>query len=123
MYELSVKASFSAAHRVVGHLGGCANLHGHNWEVEVILRGTKLDKTGFLVDFKDVKTAVREIMEALDHADLNALPPFMKTNPTSENLAAHIYREAGRRLNGRRYRVQGVRVAESPGTSVLYQED
>ncbi len=123
MYELSVKVSFSAAHRVVGHLGGCANLHGHNWEVEVVLRGRELDETGFVVDFKDVKKAMREIMDELDHADLNALAPFVKKNPTSENLAFYIFQEAARRLNSPRYRVQGVRVAESLGTSVLYQED
>jgi 6-pyruvoyltetrahydropterin/6-carboxytetrahydropterin synthase len=123
MYELSVKASFSAAHRVVGHLGGCANLHGHNWEVEVLLRGTELDETGFLVDFKDVKKALREIMESMDHADLNTLEAFRIANPTSENLAAHLFREASSRLNGTRYRVSGVRVAESPGTSCLYREE
>lgn len=123
MYELSVKATFSAAHRVRGHLGGCANLHGHNWEVEVILRGRELNETGFLVDFKDVKTVVREIMEKLDHADLNALETFRIVNPTSENLAAFIYRETAARLNCPRYRVHGVRVAESAGTSILYQED
>lgn len=122
MYELSVKASFSAAHRIKGHRGGCANLHGHNWDVEVLIRGDKLDKTGFVVDFKVVKKAMREIMDGLDHADLNALPPFRKSNPTSEHLAAHIFRKAAARLDCPRYRVSGVRVAESPGTSVLYRE-
>ncbi|MFO7535663.1 MAG: 6-carboxytetrahydropterin synthase QueD [Kiritimatiellia bacterium] len=122
MYELSVKATFSAAHRVRGHLGGCANLHGHNWDVEVILRGAELEETGFLVDFKDVKAAVREIMEKLDHADLNALESFRVVNPTSENLAAFIFRETAGRLNCARYRVYGVRVAESAGTCVLYTE-
>jgi 6-pyruvoyltetrahydropterin/6-carboxytetrahydropterin synthase len=122
MFELSVKTMFSAAHRVVGHLGGCANLHGHNWEVEVILQGRELNETGFLVDFKDVKKALKEIMDDLDHADLNALHPFLKENPTSENLAVHIFKEAARRLNNTRCQVHGVRVAESPGTSVLYRE-
>ena len=123
MYELSVKASFSAAHRIVGHLGGCANLHGHNWEVEVILRGRKLDGTGFLVDFKDVKTTVREVVDKFDHSDLNELKPFRKNNPTSEHLAAYLFKEIALRLNGPRYRVHGVRVAESPGTSILYLEE
>jgi 6-pyruvoyltetrahydropterin/6-carboxytetrahydropterin synthase len=123
MYELSVKTSFSAAHRVVGHQGGCANLHGHNWEVEVLLSGKGLNETGFLIDFKDVKTALREIIDPLDHADLNMLEPFRTVNPTSENLAAHLFREASRRLNGAGIRISGVRVAESAGTSCLYRED
>ncbi len=121
MYELSVKASFSAAHRVRGHRGGCANLHGHNWEVELLVTGDTLDKTGFVLDFQDVKTALRGIMDELDHRDLNALKPFVKKNPTSENLAAHVFREAARRLNSPGRRVSGVRVSESPGASVLYR--
>ena len=122
LYELSVKASFSAAHRVRGHRGGCANLHGHNWEVELLVTGAALDKTGFVLDFKDVKAALRGIMDTLDHRDLNALKPFRKTNPTSENLAAHIFREAARRLDGPGHRISGVRVSESPGASVLVRE-
>jgi len=73
-----------------------------------------------LVDFQVVKQAVREAMEALDHADLNALPAFQQANPTSENLAAFLYGELRRRLDHPRYRVWGVRVSESPGSSVLY---
>jgi 6-pyruvoyltetrahydropterin/6-carboxytetrahydropterin synthase len=122
MYELSVKASFSAAHRVVGHQGGCDKLHGHNWDVELLLSGNDLDDMGFLVDFKEVKKALRELLDPLDHADLNKVQPFNTVNPTSENLAAYLFREAARRLNGSRCRVSGVRVAESPGTSCLYRE-
>jgi 6-pyruvoyltetrahydropterin/6-carboxytetrahydropterin synthase len=122
MYELSVKGSFSAAHRVVGHRGGCDNLHGHNWDVELLLGGDELDDLGFLVDFKEVKRSLREILDPLDHADLNTVPPFDALNPTSENMAAHLFREASRLLNGPRMRVTGVRVAESAGTSCLYRK-
>jgi 6-pyruvoyltetrahydropterin/6-carboxytetrahydropterin synthase len=121
MYELSVKASFSAAHRVVGHQGGCDQLHGHNWDVELLLAGDTLDAMGFLVDFKEVKKALREILDPLDHADLNKVKPFDSVNPTSEHLAAYLFHECSRRLNGDRCRVSGVRVAESPGTSCLYR--
>jgi len=122
MVELSVRASFSAAHHLRGHAGGCANLHGHNWEVEVLIRGETLDEMGMLVDFQVVKQAVREAMAALDHADLNAHPAFRQRNPTSENLAGYLYGELRRRLDHPRYRVWGVRVSESPGSSVLYWE-
>jgi len=123
MFEVSVRGSFSAAHRLHGHAGGCANPHGHNWEVEVLLRGETLDALGLLVDFQVVKQAVREALAALDHADLNALDLFQNANPTSENLARFLYEDLQRRLNHPRYRVWGVRVSESPGTSVLYRED
>lgn len=123
MFEVTVKTSFSAAHRVRGHQGACANLHGHNWDVEVALCGEALDETGFLLDFGDVKAAVRDVAAALDHADLNALEPFGRVNPTSENLAQYLFRALAARLDSARCRVSSVRVSESAGTSAAYRED
>ncbi len=122
MLELSVRASFSAAHRLKGHAGGCANVHGHNWDVEVLIRGETLDAMGMLVDFHVVKGAVREALAELDHADLNGVPAFQQANPTSENLARYLHGELRRRLQDSRFCVWGVRVSETPGTSVLYWE-
>ena len=52
MYTLKVEGAFEAAHRVVNYPGKCDRLHGHNWKVEAVVRGTKLDELGMLVDFK-----------------------------------------------------------------------
>ena len=120
MYELSVNAHFSAAHRLAGYAGPCANPHGHNWEVEIFVRGVKLNAIGILVDFREVKNAVREVMKDLDHSDLNALPPFSRKNPTSENIARYLHKALAARLNCRAYRVHRVRVCETPGTSASY---
>ena len=51
MYEVSIVTQFSAAHHLPGYPGACASPHGHNWEVEVFVRGPKLDRTGILADF------------------------------------------------------------------------
>jgi 6-pyruvoyltetrahydropterin/6-carboxytetrahydropterin synthase len=123
MFELSVKTHFSAAHRLVGYDGVCANPHGHNWEVEVFLRGTKLDAVGMLRDFKAIKGAIREAMQDLDHADLNLLPAFVRENPTSENIARHLFGALGQRLNTDHCRVSKVTVCETPGTSASYLDD
>lgn len=123
MFDVSVRASFSAAHRVRGHKGACANLHGHNWDVEVSLRGETLDSTGFLIDFADVKKTVRDLAGMLDHSDLNELQPFGEQNPTSENLARFLFRELSSRLNTPRHRVWCVRVSESPGSTASYWEE
>jgi 6-pyruvoyltetrahydropterin/6-carboxytetrahydropterin synthase len=123
MFELSVTTHFSAAHRLVGYAGQCAQPHGHNWEVAIFLRGEALDDIGMMVDFRDVKQAVREIMEELDHGDLNALPAFAQSNPTSENLARYVYEKISRALNCSRYRIHRVKVCETPGTSASYWED
>jgi len=120
MFEISVRSHFSAAHRLIGHEGACAHLHGHNWEVEVFVAGGELDGIGVLVDFRNVKTALQEALAALDHRDLNALPELGAGNPTSENLARHLYQALAGRLDGPGCRVARVRVSETPGTSASY---
>ncbi|MEI6157091.1 MAG: 6-carboxytetrahydropterin synthase, partial [Atribacterota bacterium] len=69
----------------------CANLHGHNWDVEIFVRGSRLNALGMLVDFRDIKAAIREVMKEIDHTDLNQLPAFLRENPTSENLARYLF--------------------------------
>ncbi len=93
MYRVKVIKDFSSAHNLRGYEGNCENLHGHNWKVEAVLRGDKLDKVGMLVDFRVLKKALKDIMDDLDHRYLNDHPAFKTVNPTSENLAAYIYRE------------------------------
>ncbi len=122
MFELSVKSQFSAAHCLKGYDGACANLHGHNWEVEVFLRGRRLDAVGLLIDFKQVKAEVQAALAPLDHAELTRLPMFARYNPSSEHLARYLHTVLSRRLNSRRVRVHRVRVSESPGTSATYWE-
>jgi len=122
MFEISVKAHFSGAHFLAGYPGVCANLHGHNWEVEVFLRGRKTDAVGMLADFRQVKTAIHAVVDPLDHRELNALAMFARQNPSSENLARYLFRALSKRLNSRRFKIQRVLVSESPGTSATYWE-
>ena len=122
MFEISVKTHFSGAHFLAGYPGVCANLHGHNWEVEVFLRGRKTDSVGMLVDFRQVKTTIREVVAPLDHKELNALAMFAHQNPSSENLARYLFGALSRQLNNRRVKVHRVWVSESPGTSAAYWE-
>ncbi len=120
MYEVSIKAHFSAAHRLAGYAGPCANLHGHNWEVEVFIRGTKLDKMGMLIDFRVVKEAVAGILAGLDHSDLNAVQAFRGRNPTSENIARYLFDRLAAKLDSKTRAVYAVSVQESPGSTVTY---
>lgn len=122
MYEVSIKTHFSAAHRLVGYKGACEHLHGHNWDVEVFIRGSRLNATGLLVDFHDVKDAVRDALEGLDHGDLNAIAGFKGANPSSENIAAYIHGRLKKRFGKKDLRVHSVRVWETPGNAVRYWE-
>ena len=120
MFELSVKTHFSAAHHLRGYAGACANPHGHNWEIEVFVRGEGLDRTGFLVDFRELKARLRSVLGELDHRDLNALPVFLRRNPTSENLAHYLFDSLAERFDAPRCRVHRVTVCETPGTAASY---
>ena len=91
MFEIKVIGDFSSAHNLRGYLGRCEELHVHNWKVEVVLFGKRLDKTGMLIDFKKVKATINEILDRLDHKYLNDISYFRKVNPTSENIAKYIY--------------------------------
>lgn len=93
MYRVKIKKEFSSAHNLRGYQGNCENLHGHNWKVQAILYGDKLDNIGMLVDFRVFKKALNTIMDDLDHKYLNEHQAFITVNPTSENLALYIYNE------------------------------
>lgn len=123
MYELSVRTHFSAAHRLRGHQGACANQHGHNWSVEIFIRGRSLDKLGMLVDFAELKQAAKATMDRLDHSDLNKLPEFKKRNPTSEQIAKWLFETLAAALDNTDRRVACVRVSETEGTSASYWSD
>ena len=90
-YKLSVIDWFSSAHFLRQYKGKCENLHGHNWKVRVCLSGNKLDETGMLLDFTDIKKHLKEVIIYLDHKLLNEIKPFDKVNPTAENIAAFIF--------------------------------
>jgi len=90
-YKLSVFDFFSSAHFLRQYKGKCENLHGHNWKVKICFTGTKLDQTGMLIDFTDMKKYLKEIISYLDHKLLNEIEPFDKINPTAENIATFIF--------------------------------
>lgn len=98
MYRLKISDSFSASHQLLGYKGKCESLHGHNFRVEIVVAGGKLDKTGLLVDFKILKQLLAGTLEKLDHKHLNRLRAFKGKNPSAENIAEFVYRELSGRL-------------------------
>ena len=125
MYTLKVDGAFEAAHHINGYPGKCARLHGHNWVVEAVVKGRELDELGMLVDFKDIKQTLKDILERFDHHYLNELAPFKDgVNPTAENLARIIFEElAGNEIFKRDSVLAAITVFESPKSSVTYTKD
>jgi 6-pyruvoyltetrahydropterin/6-carboxytetrahydropterin synthase len=98
MFEVAVEQSFASAHALRNYKGRCENVHGHNWKVRVVIEGEKLDATGMLVDFLDVKSLLGEILDRIDHQFLNEIPPFDVVNPSAENIAEYFYQQMTGRL-------------------------
>ncbi|MGV8074410.1 MAG: 6-carboxytetrahydropterin synthase QueD [Syntrophobacteraceae bacterium] len=113
IYELKIIADFAAAHNLRNFRGKCENLHGHNWKVEVVLRGSKLNESGVLVDFSEVKQAARELLSQVDHQYLNNLDFFQERNPSSENIACYLIERLAVKLNNENRWVYSVSAWES----------
>lgn len=123
MFEVYVKTRFSAAHSLKGYPGDCARVHGHNWVVEVFVQCKELDEIGIGIDFRDIKQAVKDVLEGLDHFHLNELPAFREVNPSSENISRFIYTELSKKLNSEAAKVSKVKVCETPGAGASYWEE
>jgi 6-pyruvoyltetrahydropterin/6-carboxytetrahydropterin synthase len=105
MVYLTRKAEFSASHfyhnpaftpeenaRIFGKCNN-PNGHGHNYTLEVTVKGQVDQRSGFVVDLKELKEIMnREVIEAVDHRFLNKeVAEFKDRIPTTENLAITIW--------------------------------
>jgi 6-pyruvoyltetrahydropterin/6-carboxytetrahydropterin synthase len=122
MFDIFTTAHFSSGHHLRNYPGNCERPHGHNWKVEVTIRATSLDELGMGIDFRTAKAAVNEIMEGLDHQDLNEHPAFLEINPSSENIAVFIFNRLKELLTTERYRPYSVTVRETENCGVTYRE-
>ena len=120
MFELKVRDHIASAHTLVGYDGPCAKLHGHTWHIEVTVTGNQLDKVGLLADFKAIKMQLKDVLMPLDHVNLNDLPAFAGINPSTENLAKHIYTQFSKIIAP--LKLTQVQVWESDTASVIYYE-
>jgi len=111
--------SFEAAHRLpnVPEDHKCARLHGHSFLVRVSVDGPVGEKTGWVMDFADLKAAFRPLHDRLDHRYLNEIAGL--ENPTSEVLAQWIWRELRPTLPG----LAEIEVRETCTSGCIYRGD
>jgi len=128
---LTISTHFSAAHRLARPdlsfeenceiYGKCArpNGHGHNYHLEVTIKGQMDPRTGMIADLVAFQKAVDEyVVEPFDHTFLNKdIPYFMEVVPTAENIAVHIrdlLQQPIREIGAELYKVK---LIESPNNS------
>ncbi|MEQ1886403.1 MAG: 6-carboxytetrahydropterin synthase [Bryobacteraceae bacterium] len=124
---LTRKAEFSASHvcynpalgedenRKLYGANANPNGHGHNYVVEVTIEGTTDPKTGMVFDLRELKEIInQEVVDPMDHRFLNhEVSPFNTVIPTTENLAAEIWRRLERRVTAPNTRLKNVRLYET----------
>lgn len=83
---------FEAAHYLpyVSKEHKCGRLHGHSFFVRLKIKGVINKKTGWIIDYADLKLIFKPIYEKLDHNFLNEIPGL--ENPTSEILSKWIWK-------------------------------
>ena len=81
--RVGVREHFDSMHLLPGH-PKCGVPHGHTYNVEVQVEGPLRD--GMVIDFDELKTALRGVLKMLDHTDLNKILEF----PSCENLCTYI---------------------------------
>ena len=105
--------------------GAAANPHGHghNYVLEVTLEGDPDPVTGMVFDLRELKEILqREVVGPMDHRFLNReVAPFDRTTPTTENIAAEIWRRLQRNFRGPA-RLWNVRLYETEDLFVDYSE-
>ncbi len=121
MFEVAVEQTFAAGHALRNYKGKCENVHGHNFRVRVTIEGEKLDDTGLLVDFLDVKNMMNAIIERLDHKFINEVAPFDVKNPSAENIAEFFHQEMSAGLPETPTRVREVTVWETDIQSATFR--
>lgn len=83
MYYIKKTLEIAGAHCLnLSYKSKCNNLHGHNWRISVYCKSETLNPDGMVIDF----TAIKEIVNKLDHSNLN---DFLK-QPTAENIAKYL---------------------------------
>ena len=122
-YELKIETAFAAAHNLLNYCGQCENLHGHNWKIEIYIKGSDLDKSGMLIDFKILKDHTNTILDTMDHTYLNELPIFAGQSPSSEIIAKYIFSELENKLEELPVKVHKVVAWESEKAAAAYYRE
>ncbi|HBK21419.1 MAG TPA: 6-pyruvoyl tetrahydropterin synthase [Planktothrix sp. UBA10369] len=128
---LTISTHFSAAHRLAHPdlsfednceiYGKCArpNGHGHNYHLEVTVKGEVDPQTGMIVDLDGLQRVIDDyVVEPFDHTFLNKdIPYFSKVVPTAENIAVHIRDLLQKPIQDLGAQLHKVKLIESPNNS------
>jgi 6-pyruvoyltetrahydropterin/6-carboxytetrahydropterin synthase len=146
MYRLEIQHNAEASHRfwLADCDSKCRNIHGHSWIIVLTLKAEKLDAQGMVIEFGQLKAAWRGWLDQhIDHAlMLNQADPLVQTlqiadpnlrlfltpeDPTTENLARLLARQAQAVLDSLGYsptvKIERIRLQETRVNSAEFLPD
>ena len=117
MYTISKRFAFSASHIIAGLPADhpCSRLHGHNYDVEVVLQSEALDAVGFVRDYRDLSALKDFLAREVDHKHLNDVSGLEST--TAESICKWLFDWCAERWP----ETIAVRVSETPKTWAEYR--
>ena len=133
MQIVKTEDSFDSAHFLARYNGKCRNIHGHRWRVVIEIAGENLDD-GMVVDFTDIKAALKALTDNLDHSlvmEKDTLKPqtyeclvdegfrimIMDFRPTAENFAKYFFDE----IKNKGFNIRAAEVYETPNNCARYE--
>ncbi len=134
MFQITRRERFSSAHKLWNNklsdqenhkiFDKCAypNYHGHNYILFVSVKGEIDDKSGYVIDAKQLKTIINEkIIDKVDHKNLNLDVDFLEnTIPTAENLLFHFWKELEPSINNERRKLFKLKLYETENNIAEY---
>ncbi|MCX7941986.1 MAG: 6-carboxytetrahydropterin synthase QueD [Dictyoglomaceae bacterium] len=111
------KFKFNSAHNLLSYKGKCERLHGHTYELVIVVKGYP-DKEGMIIDFLELKELVKkEVIDILDHSYLNDII----SQPTAENIAIWVWNKLEKKLKKENCNLYEVQVWETSESGVIYR--
>lgn len=134
MHYLTRRFRFSASHALASPaldeaeaercFGMCRRVHGHNWTLEVTVRGEPDPRTGFFCNVLDLRDVVqRLVVDAVEHRHLDELPLFAGTVTTMEGIASAVWGAIEAPLAERGMELHEVLVGETEDDLVRLRRD
>ena len=124
MYKVSVKRNFVAEHFLVGGDWGSENqLHSHDYQVEVQLKGATLDQHGYLVDIVVVKAHLDSLLDYFQKSTLNELPEFEGLNPSLEHFARIFCEALSSRIESQNLSAITIKIWEDENAWATYRQE
>jgi 6-pyruvoyltetrahydropterin/6-carboxytetrahydropterin synthase len=132
MIYITRKENFSASHQLcnpdlspeknIELFEKCHNIHGHNYSIEVTVAGEITPESGYVMDFKELKSIIREeIIHKVDHKHLNDLEMFTETILTAENMVKIFWNILEKKIQSKNVKLDSIKLFETDNNFVIYR--